>query len=72
MNLIKQFGTNYGWFYYPSNLDRLNENSIIYCVGAVEDITHDIEIANKLTCEVYIFDLGWTGEKITIKNQTNM
>ena len=56
MNSIKQFGTNYGGFYYPSNLDGLNENSIIYCVGAGEDITHDIEIANKLNCKVYIFD----------------
>ena len=56
MNSIKQFGSDYSGFYYPSNLDGLNENSIIYCVGAGEDITHDIEIANKLNCKVYIFD----------------
>lgn len=56
METIKQFGTNYGGFYYPSNLSGLNENSVIYCVGAGEDITHDIEIANKLNCKVYIFD----------------
>ena len=56
METLKQFGTNYGGFYYPSNLMGLNENSIIYCVGAGEDITHDIEIANKLNCKVYIFD----------------
>tara|TARA_A100001015_G_scaffold182193_1_gene202822 strand:- start:1118 stop:1852 length:735 start_codon:yes stop_codon:yes gene_type:complete len=53
---IKQFGTNYGGFYYPSNLNGLNKNSIIYCVGAGEDITHDIEIANQLNSKVYIFD----------------
>lgn len=56
MESVKQFGTNYGGFYYPSNLTGLNENSIIYCVGAGEDITHDIELANKLNSKVYIFD----------------
>lgn len=56
MNNLKRFGTNYGGFYYPSNLDGLNENSIIYCVGAGEDITHDIEIAKKINSKVYIFD----------------
>lgn len=55
-NNLKRFGTNYGGFYYPSNLDGLNENSIIYCVGAGEDITHDIEIAKKINSKVYIFD----------------
>jgi len=56
METIKQFGTNYGGFYYPYNLTGLNENSVIYCVGAGEDITHDIEIAKKLNSKVYIFD----------------
>ena len=40
MQNIVRFGTNYGGFYYPENLEKLNENSIIYCVGAGEDITH--------------------------------
>jgi hypothetical protein len=31
---LKQYGTNYGGFYYPETLYGLNENSIIYCVGA--------------------------------------
>ena len=53
---LKQFGTNYGGFFYPENLLYLNSDSIIYCVGAGEDITHDIEIANKLKSKVYIFD----------------
>jgi len=53
---IKQFGTVYGGFYYPENLDGLDENSIIYCVGAGEDITHDISVANQLNSKVYIFD----------------
>ena len=53
---MKRFGTEYGGFYYPENLDGLNKDSIIYCVGAGEDISHDIEIADKLKSKVYIFD----------------
>ena len=30
---MKRFGTTYGGFYYPENLDGLDENSIIYCIG---------------------------------------
>ena len=53
---IKRYGTSYGGFYYPINLDGLNENSIIYCVGVGEDISHDIMIANKLNSNIYLFD----------------
>ena len=56
MNYIKRFGTEYGGFYYPSDLPGLNENSTIYCVGAGEDISHDIELAHRLNSSVYIFD----------------
>jgi len=56
MTTIKQFGTVYGGFYYPVDLNGLNSNSIIYCVGAGEDITHDIKVANQLNSKVYIFD----------------
>ena len=41
---MKRFGTEYGGFYYPENLDGLDESSIIYCIGAGEDISHDIEM----------------------------
>jgi FkbM family methyltransferase len=53
---MKRFGTNYGGFYYPNDLDGLNKDSILYCVGAGEDIMHDIEIANQIGSDVYIFD----------------
>ena len=53
---MKRFGTKYGGFYYPENLDGLNESSIIYCIGAGEDISHDIEISHKLNSKVYIID----------------
>jgi FkbM family methyltransferase len=53
---MKRFGTEYGGFYYPENLNDLNESSIIYCIGAGEDISHDIEIAHKLNSNIYIID----------------
>ena len=56
MNNLKRFGTGYGGFFYPENLDGLNHDSIIYCVGAGEDISHDIELAHKLNSDVFIFD----------------
>ena len=56
MNNIIRFGTDYGGFYYPENLDGLDENSIIYCIGAGEDISHDIVIGNKLQSKIYILD----------------
>ena len=30
-NNIERFGTQYGGFYYPVDLPKLDENSIIYC-----------------------------------------
>ena len=53
---MKLYGTDYGGFYYPDNLFGLNENSVIYCVGAGEDITHDLMVAHQLNSDVYIFD----------------
>jgi len=50
---LKHFGTVYGGFYYPENLDKLDENSVIYCFGAGEDITHDITVANQLNSKIY-------------------
>ena len=54
--MIKRFGTNYGGFYYPEDLKYLNKDSIIYCIGAGEDISHDLELATTLKADVYIFD----------------
>ena len=53
---MKRFGTEYGGFYYPERLDGLDSNSIIYCVGAGEDISHDIVLAKKLDSKIYIID----------------
>lgn len=52
----KQFGTNYAGFCYPSDLKHLNSESVVYCFGAGEDISHDLELAHQLNSKVYIFD----------------
>lgn len=54
-NLVR-FGTKYSGFYYPKDLDFLSSDSIIYCVGVGEDISHDLAIANKLSSNLYLFD----------------
>ena len=56
MNNIVRFGTDYGGFYYPLDLPKLNEKSIIYCIGAGEDISHDVILSYKTQSCVYIFD----------------
>jgi FkbM family methyltransferase len=53
---MKKFGTDYGGFYYPSNLECLNKDSIIYCVGVGEDISHDIMLSHKLDSQIFLFD----------------
>ncbi|NBT47291.1 MAG: FkbM family methyltransferase [Actinobacteria bacterium] len=53
---MRRFGTDYGGFVYPSELPGLSEKSVIYCVGAGEDISHDIEIAYATGAKVHIFD----------------
>ena len=53
---LRRFGTKYGGFYYPKTLDGLTQSSVIYCVGAGEDILHDVELAYITGAEVHIFD----------------
>jgi len=51
-----RFGTNYGGFVYPKNLPGLNENSVIYCVGVGEDISHDILVSYITKAPIFLFD----------------
>jgi|TARA_Y100000389_G_scaffold47764_1_gene42943 FkbM family methyltransferase len=53
---VVRIGTHYGGFYYPEDLPGLNETSVIYCVGAGEDISHDVILSSKAKCPVHIFD----------------
>jgi FkbM family methyltransferase len=53
---MKRFGTVYSGMHYPKALPGLNKDSILYCVGAGEDISHDIEVAKTCGAPVHIFD----------------
>ena len=50
----ESFGTAYGGWTIPINF--LNANSVVYLVGAGEDISFDVSIARKYKCRVNIFD----------------
>jgi FkbM family methyltransferase len=54
--LTKQIhlGTDYGGYTIPEGL--LNEYSVYYAVGAGEDISLDVEIANRFNPSIYILD----------------
>ena len=52
---MQRFGTSYGGFFYPAELS-LGPESVIYCVGAGEDISHDVELAAATGATVHIFD----------------
>lgn len=53
---IARFGTSYGGFYYPVNLLGLNNDSIIYCIGVGEDISHDVAISGQLNSKIFLID----------------
>ena len=55
LRYMKRYGTVYAGMYYPTDLG-LSKDSIIYCVGAGEDISHDIEVAKACGSAVHIFD----------------
>lgn len=56
MKLIR-YGTFYGGFWLPEKLENyLDKNSIIYLIGAGEDISFDCIISGKFNSKVYIFD----------------
>ena len=46
----------YAGYFYPELLDGLTSSSIIYCVGAGEDISHDIQVSHRCGAPVHIFD----------------
>jgi len=51
---LKKLGTEYGGWDVPVN--KIEKNSICYCVGAGEDISFDVELVANFECEVFIFD----------------
>lgn len=54
---IVKYGTDYGSFWLPINLnDYMTSESIIYSFGAGEDISFDCLVSGKLKCHIHIFD----------------
>ena len=51
-----RFGTNYSAFNYSKKITQLSSDCVIYCVGAGEDILHDVELAKLTKSKVHIFD----------------
>jgi FkbM family methyltransferase len=47
-------GTDYGGWAVPQGV--ISPDSICYCVGAGEDISLEVELANRYGCKVYTFD----------------
>ena len=50
----ERIGTPYGGWIIPK--DKLTAQSICYLVGAGEDVSFDLGIASKYSCQVHIFD----------------
>lgn len=56
MKKVIRYGTEYGGFFYPEDLEFLEKKSTIYCIGVGEDVSHDIILCGKLNCDVFLFD----------------
>lgn len=50
----QKIGTGYGGWYVPTGL--LSSQSLCYGVGAGEDISFEIDLINRYSCEVHCFD----------------
>lgn len=53
-NTLVKIGTVNGGWDIPNNI--INENSVVYCVGAGEDISFDVGIVTTYGCNVRIYD----------------
>ncbi|MFQ3225276.1 MAG: FkbM family methyltransferase [Lentimonas sp.] len=53
-NDLKEYGSTYGGWVVP--VSKLNEDSVVYCVGCGEDITFDLGLIDAFSCSVHGFD----------------
>jgi FkbM family methyltransferase len=51
---IERLGSRYGGWKIPSSFIGLD--SVVYCAGAGEDITFDLELIQRFGCQVYTID----------------
>jgi FkbM family methyltransferase len=50
-------GTHYGGFHYPEDVfSRLSAESFVVCIGAGEDILHDVILAARTGADVHVVD----------------
>ena len=52
---MEKLGTVYGGWYVPLGM-KLNENSIVYSAGVGEDISFDIILNSKYSCNIFLID----------------
>lgn len=52
---MQRFGTIYGGWYLPKDIP-LDSNSIVYSLGAGEDISFDLHIQSKFDSQLYLYD----------------
>lgn len=52
---MQRLGTIYGGWYLPKDIP-LNSNSIVYSLGAGEDISFDLHIQSKFDSQLYLYD----------------
>ena len=51
---LERVGSTYGGWVIPT--DRLRRGDVCYCAGSGEDISFDLELATRFSCEVYSID----------------
>jgi hypothetical protein len=52
----KRYGFGNKTHVYPKTLSGLTNESVVYCVGAGDNVLHDIEVAHQTGAHVHIFD----------------
>lgn len=52
---MQRFGTIYGGWYLPKDIS-LDSNSVVYSLGAGEDISFDLHIQSNFDSQLYIYD----------------
>ena len=51
---LEKIGSNFGGWIIPTHL--IQPGSICYCAGVGEDITFDLSLISRFSCQVYAFD----------------
>lgn len=52
--MLEKIGSDYGGWFVPTEM--IKPDSICYCAGVGEDITFDLGLIDRVSCDVYAFD----------------